>query len=181
MALTKVQAGMVEATGTPSSSTFLRGDGAWATSITSGTAVTASGTSVDFTAPFTGVKRITVMFQGISTNGTSHMRVRIGSGSLQITGYTSLSVVTNTSNTTGGITDTTGFVVFSNVATNTLMGQMILTLVSGNIWVASHQIRNSATQISGGGGDVTLSGVLDRLSLVSTDTFDAGLINILWE
>lgn len=31
MALTKVQAGMVEATGTPDSSTFLRGDGTWAT------------------------------------------------------------------------------------------------------------------------------------------------------
>ena len=31
MPLTKVQAGMVEATGTPSSTTFLRGDGAWAT------------------------------------------------------------------------------------------------------------------------------------------------------
>ena len=30
MALTKVQAGLLEATGTASSSTFLRGDGAWA-------------------------------------------------------------------------------------------------------------------------------------------------------
>jgi hypothetical protein len=150
--------------------------------LTSGTAVAStSGTSIDFTGIPSTAKRITVMFSGVSTNGTSHVRVRIGSGSLQTTGYTSLGVVTNTSNTTGGITDTTGFVLFSNVATNTLMGHMILTLISGNIWVSSHQMRNSATQISGGGGDVTLSGVLDRLSLVSTDTFDAGTINIMWE
>ena len=150
--------------------------------ITSGTAVAStSGTSIDFTGLPAWVKRVTVMFNGVSTNGTSHMRVRIGSGSLQTTGYVSLALVTNDSNTTGGITDTTGFIMFSNVAANTLIGQMVITNVSGNIWVESYQTRNSGTQIGGGGGNVTLTGALDRLSLVSTDTFDAGTINILYE
>jgi hypothetical protein len=140
-----------------------------------------SGTSIDFTSLPSWIKRITVMLNGVSTNGTSHMRVRIGSGSLQVTGYTSLGLVTNDSNTTGGITDTTGFVMFSNVAANTLMGQMVLTHVGSNVWVESYQTRNSASQIGGGGGSVTLSGALDRLALVSTDTFDAGSVNILYE
>ena len=142
---------------------------------------TTSGTSIDFTSLPSWVKRITVMFNGVSTNGTSHMRVRIGSGSLQVTGYVATSIVTLDTNLTGGITDTTGFVVFSNLAANTLMGHMVLTLVGGNAWVASHSMRNTTSQIIGGGGNVTLSGALDRLSLVSTDTFDAGSVNILYE
>jgi hypothetical protein len=38
--------------------------------IVSGTAVTATGTSVDFTGIPSWVKRVTVMFSGVSTNGT---------------------------------------------------------------------------------------------------------------
>jgi len=50
--------------------------------ITSGTAVaTTSGTSIDFTSLPTWIKRITVMFNGVSTNGTSDLRIQLGAGS----------------------------------------------------------------------------------------------------
>ena len=45
---------------------------------TRGTAVSASGTSVDFTGLPSWIKRITVMFQGVSTSGTSNLVVRAG-------------------------------------------------------------------------------------------------------
>ena len=58
--------------------------------ITSGTAVAStSGTSIDFTSIPSWVKRITVMFQGLSTNGASEYVVRIGDSSgVAATGYT---------------------------------------------------------------------------------------------
>ena len=49
--------------------------------ITSGTAVAStSGTSIDFTSIPSWVKRITVMFNGVSTNGTSIVQVQLGTG-----------------------------------------------------------------------------------------------------
>lgn len=58
MALTKVQAGLLEATGTPSSTTFLSGDGAW--SIPAALS-TASGSAPSYSA------RAWVNFNGTGT------------------------------------------------------------------------------------------------------------------
>ena len=45
--------------------------------ITAGTAVAStSGTSIDFTGIPSWVKRITVMFNGVSTNGTSNIQIQ---------------------------------------------------------------------------------------------------------
>ena len=57
--------------------------------ITAGTAqASTSGTSIDFTGIPSWVKRITVMFAGVSTTGTSNLLLQIGSGSIVVTGYT---------------------------------------------------------------------------------------------
>jgi hypothetical protein len=57
--------------------------------ITSGTAVAStSGTAIDFTGLPAWVKRITLMFSGLSTNGTSDYMVQLGdSGGFETTGY----------------------------------------------------------------------------------------------
>jgi hypothetical protein len=57
--------------------------------ITSGTAVAStSGVSIDFTSIPSWVKRITVMFSGVSTNGTSPLQVQLGtSGGVDATSY----------------------------------------------------------------------------------------------
>ena len=58
---------------------------------TRGTAVAStSGTSIDFTGLPDWVKRITVMFSGVSTNGTSNYIIQIGAGSITSTGYVSV-------------------------------------------------------------------------------------------
>ena len=152
--------------------------------LTSGTAVAStSGTSITFTGIPSWVKKITVMFNGVSTNGTSYKQVQIGSGSLTTTGYTSSSTTTGTTSVTTA--STTGFAFGTNVATDAIYGTMTIVNISGNIWVASHsEYANSTPQSAFGGGGVTLSGVLDRLAMTTingTDTFDAGSINIQYE
>jgi hypothetical protein len=140
---------------------------------------TTSGTSVDFTGIPAGVKRVTVMFNGVSTNGTSFKQIQIGSSTFTTTGYIS-------SSTSGGSTtsSTTGFLIRSNVATETISGIMILTNISGNIWISSHSTKIDTGFVATGGGDVSISGTLDRVRITTvngTDTFDAGSANILYE
>jgi len=76
--------------------------------ITSGTAVAStSGASIDFTGLPAWVKRITVMLNGVSTNGTSNYLIQLGAGSITSTGY--VSVANNGAGS--GTTSTSGFVV----------------------------------------------------------------------
>ena len=150
--------------------------------IVSGTAVSASGTSIDFTSIPSWVKRITVMMNGVSANGTSPFQIQIGAGSVETTGYSSgssqsLSIVSPATSTSGFI------LVYGGVAANLLSGQFVLTLLGSNIWVQQgvgfYTDRNVTS-----GGNKTLSGTLDRVRITTvngTDTFDAGSINILYE
>ena len=166
MALTKVQQGMSD-------------------TLVSGTAVTASGTSVDFTGIPAGVKRVTVMFSGVSTNGVSNIQAQIGdTGGIETTGYASF--VNTFDGTPGGSAFTTGYGINENVNAGSLMhGHLVLTNVSGNNWVGSVVIgATGATVNCIGGGSKTLSDTLTQLRITTlngTDTFDAGTINIMYE
>jgi hypothetical protein len=152
--------------------------------VSGSTQASTSGTSINFTSIPSWVKRITVMFTGVSTNGSSvpFCQIQIGSGSLATTGYESNSYTLAGSAT--GTASTTGFLVRGSGANLTASGQMVLTLLDAATytWVASHIFSdNTNTQVYTGGGTKALSGTLDRVSVVSTDTFDAGSINILYE
>jgi len=144
-----------------------------------------SGTSITFSSIPAWVKRITVMFQGVSTNSTNPIQVQIGSGSITTSGYNSSS--SSLGSGVGTTSSTVGFVMYAVAAANTNSGQMIITTLGGNVWVASHSIKNATTSTCVGGGDVTLAGTLDQLRIVGsttgspTDTFDAGSVNILYE
>jgi hypothetical protein len=153
--------------------------------ITSGTAVAStSGTSIDFTSLPAWVKKITVMLSGNSRSGTSHTLIQLGAGSVTTSGYISTSCGVNSTGTVGGASSTAGFIGFDDGAANICSGHFIFTLISGTTWVSSHTTKNTTTQTAFGGGDVTLSGTLDRVRITTvngTDTFDAGSINILYE
>lgn len=150
--------------------------------ITSGTAQNStSGTSIDFTGIPSWVKRVTVMFNGVSTSGTSNLLVQLGSGSIQSTGYTSRAT------TAGGTlaTSTAGFLISSVLAaSDTVFGSCILNVVTGNTFVGNSFVSLNATQTGASGSGVSLSGAIDRVRITTvngTDTFDAGSINILYE
>jgi hypothetical protein len=153
-----------------------------------GTAVAStSGTSIDFTGIPSWVRRITVMFNGVSTSGTNNWLLQLGAGSVTSTGYASQSAYAGATNQAGGVSSTAGFVVFSGNAANLMYGHVLFTLLGNNLWVGSHtlglNVGGSIYNVAGG-GVVTLSGTLDRVRITTaggTDTFDAGSINILYE
>ena len=175
------------AVGTTDSQTMTNktiGSGYAGSTVTAGTAVAStSGTSIDFTGIPSWVKRITVMFNGVSTNGTSPLLVQLGSGSATTTGYTS--GASGSSGSLATTTSTAGFILnYASVAAGTSNGVIPFTNVSGNIWVSSGVLNLYTTGNNMSGGTVTLSGTLDRVRITTvngTDTFDAGSINILYE
>ena len=145
-----------------------------------------SGTSIDFTGIPNWVKKITVMFAGVSTNGSSQVQIQLGSTTIQTTGY----LGTAMSNYTGVATanHSSGFLTSPLAdlgAMATRQGLMTLVLLGNNIWCGMSMIGLSNTSLNGqSSGSVTLSGVLDRIRITTlngTDTFDAGQINILYE
>jgi hypothetical protein len=154
-------------------------------SLTLGTAQTASGTSVDFTGIPSWAKRVTAMFSGVSTNGTSNWLVQIGTSSgVVATGYASTGSRLGTSSATLA-TSTAGFIIKSDAAGSTGSGLVTIANVSSNFWCSQHTLGSSGSSDSfAGGGAITLSGALDRVRITTvngTDTFDAGTINIMFE
>ena len=161
----------------------------WRDNIVLGTPTTsASTTTIDVTSIPAWAKRVTILFAGVSTNGTSQPLVQIGdSGGIEPTGYLGSSCSAVNASATIGSTFTTGFGIHAINAGNVMHGAMTLTLAdsSTNTWVASHSIGYSNTSVSScGGGSKSLSGVLDRVRITTvngTDAYDLGLINVVWE
>ena len=159
------------------------------TLIIRGTAVTCAGqTSIDFTGIPNWVRRITVMFRGVSVSGSSAILVQLGdSGGVETTGYVSSG--TGFSGTSGITTSSTaGLVVFSNTAGYLISGVATIANISGNAWVYGGVGKIDPAVSWTGGGDKELSATLDRIRITTvngTDTFDttpsAGSINILYE
>jgi len=158
----------------------------YADKIVSGTAVAStSGTSIDFTSIPSWVKRITVMFNGVSTNGISVVEVRVGSGSVSASGYYAVSSYGGGAqqylqSSTGFNLDSAGIVGAATVRS----GALVLTLIGVNTWVGTGSNAAVAQSSSLSGNSPALSGTLDRVRITTvngTDTFDAGSINILYE
>jgi hypothetical protein len=154
--------------------------------IKSGTAVAStSGTAIDFTGLPSWVKRITVMFEGVSLSGTSSFLIQLGdSGGIETTGYSG-GGARYTATTVAGASFTTGLGSNNTTAAAAYSGNIVWTNTSGNTWVGSLSLGATSTEFGCvGGSSKTLSAVLDRIRITTvngTDTFDAGSINILWE
>ena len=160
--------------------------GAVYNSIQSDTAkASTSGTTVDFTGIPSWVKRVTVMFDGVSLSGTSQFLIQLGdSGGIETTGYSGGGLRTGASSLAG--TNSTAGFYFANVTAAALFsGSITITNVTGNTWVAMGLLgANTVEVVAATAGGKTLSATLDRIRITTvngTDTFDAGTINILYE
>lgn len=154
--------------------------------IVQGTAVAStSGTSIDFTNIPSWVKRITLIFNEVSTSGSAGTVVQLGTGATPTytnTGYVSTSV--GTAPAPGATSYTNGFGIRNDNATYVMSGHMVLTNISGNIWISSHATKVATFICPVGGGSVTLGAALTAVRFASangTDAFDAGSINIMYE
>ena len=157
--------------------------------ISAGTAVAStSGTSIDFTSIPSWVKRITVMFSAVSTNGSSPVQIQLGTSSGATTsGY--LGSGTSVSGSAAAATSTAGFKLNGGTtgAGEVINGLVTISLLNTatNTWSAFGGVgRSDGAQIYSCAGSVPLAAVLDRVRITTvngTDTFDAGSINILYE
>jgi len=141
-----------------------------------------SGTSIDFTGIPAWVERITVMFQDVSSNGTSNFLIQLGdSGGIENTGYL------GAGNTNASATIyTTGFgIALPNFAASILQGAISIQNITGNSWIASGGFSRSDSATAGvTAGSKTLSDVLTQVRITTvngTDAFDAGTVNIIYE
>jgi len=140
-----------------------------------------TNTSLDFTALPSWIKRITVMFNGVSTNSTSNIIIQIGSGSYTISGYTSLAQYPSTPTTF-----TSGFGIVNSInSASTVSGISQICLLGSNIYIQNgNMITASGVTFVSAGNSSALSGALDRIRITTvngTDTFDAGSVNLLYE
>ena len=146
-----------------------------------------SGTSVDFTGIPSWVKRITVMFDGVSTNGTSLPQVQVGdAGGIETTGYAGSSGSQSASTAGTAVYPGAGFYIYDlGAATAVYLGVVVISSFGSNTWVGNGVLgRSDSTRSSYTAGTKTLSATLDRIRITTvngTDAFDAGSINILYE
>lgn len=146
----------------------------------------ASGTTViDFDSIPSWVKRVTVMFDQLSTSGTSLPRIQIGTGGTPATvGYIGSTWYHSTSGISASA-QTAGFVPRNAwAAAQILSGFVTISNMGGNIWVANGYTAGTGGLGGGCGGSIDLGGALDIVRITTangTDVFDAGSVNVSWE
>jgi len=147
-----------------------------------------SGTSITFSSIPSWVKRVTVNISGVSTNGTSLLRFRIGPvAGVETSGY--LGSTTGFAATTlASIQFTAGFDVNDGATAAAVRnGSFVFSLLDAatNTWsMSGTQGQSNTNNAAFIGGSKPLAGTLSVLSMTTingTDTFDAGKINIQYE
>lgn len=150
---------------------------------------TTSGTSFSFPSIPSWAKRITVMFDSVSTNGTTRVQVQLGdAGGIEATGYVS-SVIQATESATPTVSGTspftTGFPLGYGTIGSDRTGALIINSMGGNKWVAHGIVTdNNLASTSQTAGIKTLSDTLTQVLVTTvngTDTFDAGSVNVMYE
>ncbi len=143
---------------------------------------TTSGTTVSYTSLPSGIKRITIMFAGVSLSGTDNILVRIGdAGGLESSGYLSSSSDDNGT----VVASTSGFIITDGGAANVVSGVLTLELYDAATfaWVAHGTFKLASGTMAYAAGDKALSAELTQLQILlsGSDTFDAGAVNISYQ
>lgn len=142
-----------------------------------------SGTSIDFTGIPSWVRRVSVLFNAASISGTANYRIQLGSGSVTTSGYNTSA--TYNGGTNNGTTSTNGFDIYGVGAAHSISGIITFATLGSNVWVGSGVVGYSSQgYVFMTGGNVTLSGVLDRVRITTsngTDTYDNGSVNVMYE
>lgn len=150
--------------------------------------VTATGTSIDFTGIPSWVKKITVSFFVVSSNGTSPFMIQVGSSSGVLTTADYRGAASNLSGSPSFLNNTTGFHLQQSVAAAAIYnGAAVLNLCDpvNHRWSCFSSLgRSDAAATNNSGGSVALLAQLDRIRVTTingTDAYDAGLVSILAE
>ena len=147
---------------------------------------TTSGTAIDFTGIPSWAKKITVLINGVSTNGTSPVQVQLGtSAGVDSAGYSTQLAIVSGVNMTGVGSSSTGISTVHGLAASARNGHICIALLTGLTWVSCGVVGDASNNaVATMSSSKTLSGTLDRIRLTTvngTDTFDAGSVSLLIE
>jgi hypothetical protein len=152
-----------------------------------GTSVNStSGTAIDFTGIPPGVRRITVLLNGVSTSGASRVEIRLGTASgVEDTGYFTRGSFITGNNVCGLSSSSTGVSTGVSGAAANRDSAITFSFVFGNTWIAGGLAQDSAAGgVSHFCSAKELAAALDRIRITTmngTDVFDGGTVNISWE
>ena len=148
--------------------------------VTATAVASTSGTSIDFTGIPSWAKRINAIFSEVSTSGVSDLLIQIGSGSVETSGYTSITGSRGNENSSNN-----GYQITRALdAISIITGSYTLLLIASNEWIGSGVNTGGIGIPNYSAGRKAASGAVDRVRITTkngTDTFDAGLINIMYE
>lgn len=139
-----------------------------------------SGTSIPFTGIPSWVERITIVFQGVSVSASADILIQLGTSA----GYVTSGYLGGAETNSVSANSTAGLLVIARAAAGVLHGTATFVNVTGNNWAGSAVVARSDTVgVSRSAASISLAGTIDRVRVTtsSTDTFDAGTINILYE
>lgn len=149
-----------------------------------------NASSIDFTGIPSWVKRITVMLDQFSTNGTSAYLIRLGTS----IGFFTAGYVSSASNITTSATAITGSTAglilnasASAIAASTYTGSIVITQMDpAGIWTSTGILSRSDNIVhSTSAGSANLGGLpLDSIRITTvggTNLFDNGEVNIMYE
>jgi len=136
--------------------------------------------TVDFTSIPSWVRKITVIFYGVSLSGGDKPLIQLGtSGGIVSSGYQSWE--------SSGGTSTSGILYPGTTSTDTRYGLTQFALLDNlGSWVCTGLCNNNGGNI---GSDQRILGIVNlgaqltqlRLTRTGTNTFDAGFINVIYE
>lgn len=150
----------------------------YASPLTLMAAVSASGTAVDFTSIPSWVRKVEVILNNVSLDGSDHLLVQIGdSGGIENTGY-----VATGDSLSSSSSSTSGFISQIGNASRAFTGKFSLVHIGSNLWIASFSGRVDTSISVYGGGSKTLTGTLDRVRVTPTgaNSFDGGTVAVLY-
>ena len=148
--------------------------------VTATAVASTSGASINFTGIPSWAKRISIILSKVSTNGLSNLLIQIGGGSIENTGYASTAGNRGNENMS-----TAGYLITRNQSgSSSITGSYTLFLIGSDEWIGSGVNTGGGDTPNFSAGSKTASGTIDRVRITTengTDTFDAGLINIMYE
>ena len=182
----------LSATGTASSSTFLRGDNTWnapASGLTQLAETTTSGAdNYTWESIPSGFKRLTLIFQKVSMSGTDAIKIELGGSSYYTSNYLGTSgFIAGTSGNAQEFGSTDAFLAYQAVAATSLTGHAIITpTTTGTSSTYVYSFQGTHQDGSAGFGAGSLTGVTDAITKVKirssgSNTFDGGTVGVLYE
>ncbi len=142
--------------------------------------VTTSGNTATITGiPSTAI-RVTFILNGVSTNGSSVPVIRVGNSSgLISSGYVGTNGYAFGS---GTVQNSSGFSISDNYSTSAkIYGTITISKFDSSDWSMTGNLAVNTNKLTTGSSFVSVSGSLDRVAIVTSDTFNGGSIAVIYE